>query len=95
MTSKGQVTVPKDIRDLLGLDAGSVVSFAVDKKGEVKLSKSRTDSAQKKKRKEIRDGIARAQALFAKSNRFPGMSTDDYMAMIREPIQSFEKSGKA
>ena len=29
LTSKGQVTVPKEIRDLLGLDAGSMLDFQV------------------------------------------------------------------
>lgn len=29
MTSKGQVTIPKDVRDLLGLKAGDRVSFVV------------------------------------------------------------------
>ena len=92
MTSKGQVTVPKDIRDLLGLEAGSVVSFAVDSKGVVKLAKAKTDTARRKKRLEIKERLARAQALFAKNDRFPGMSTDEFMVMIREPLQPFEKN---
>jgi antitoxin PrlF len=29
LTSKGQLTVPKEIRDRLGLDAGSILEFAI------------------------------------------------------------------
>ena len=36
-TSKGQVTIPKEIRDYLKLDAGSKVDFVVDSDGQVKV----------------------------------------------------------
>jgi AbrB family looped-hinge helix DNA binding protein len=29
LTTKGQITLPKEIRDLLGLDAGSILDFQV------------------------------------------------------------------
>ncbi|MFZ1643152.1 MAG: AbrB/MazE/SpoVT family DNA-binding domain-containing protein [Candidatus Contendobacter sp.] len=35
LTSKGQVTIPKSIRDLLGLQAGSAVDFQVTEEGQV------------------------------------------------------------
>jgi AbrB family looped-hinge helix DNA binding protein len=37
LTSKGQVTIPKEIRDYLKLDTGSKVDFIVDENGAVKL----------------------------------------------------------
>lgn len=37
VTSKGQVTIPKEIRDYLKLDAGSKVDFVIDANGQVKL----------------------------------------------------------
>ena len=37
ITSKGQVTIPKHIRDALGLRPGSAVDFAVDDQGQVVL----------------------------------------------------------
>jgi AbrB family looped-hinge helix DNA binding protein len=33
MTSKGQITVPKEVREALGLKAGSKVSFVRDESG--------------------------------------------------------------
>lgn len=33
VTSKGQVTIPKPIRDRLGIKTGTKVSFSVDKDG--------------------------------------------------------------
>jgi AbrB family looped-hinge helix DNA binding protein len=37
LTSKGQVTVPKDVRDFLGIGPGSKVIFELTKKGDVVL----------------------------------------------------------
>jgi AbrB family looped-hinge helix DNA binding protein len=37
ITSKGRVTIPKHIRDALGLRPGSAVDFAVDDAGQVVL----------------------------------------------------------
>lgn len=37
LTSKGQVTIPKEIRDYLQLDTGSKVDFVIDENGEVKI----------------------------------------------------------
>lgn len=37
ITSKGQITIPKDIRTLLDLNTGDKVSFVVDDRGLVNL----------------------------------------------------------
>jgi AbrB family looped-hinge helix DNA binding protein len=37
ITSKGQVTIPKEIRDYLQLNTGSKVDFVIDKEGIVKV----------------------------------------------------------
>ncbi|KZL51424.1 MULTISPECIES: AbrB/MazE/SpoVT family DNA-binding domain-containing protein [Cyanophyceae] len=37
ITTKGQVTIPKEIRDYLNLDTGSKVDFVIDENGIVKL----------------------------------------------------------
>ena len=38
ITSKGQVTIPKDIRDILKIGPGDQIDFIVSKQGEVSLS---------------------------------------------------------
>ena len=37
ITSKGQVTIPKEIRNHLKLETGSKVNFVIDENGEVKV----------------------------------------------------------
>jgi AbrB family looped-hinge helix DNA binding protein len=37
VTSKGQVTIPKEIRDYLKLNVGSKIDFVIDADGQVKL----------------------------------------------------------
>ena len=37
ITSKGQVTIPKEIRDALGLDAGTKVEFVLEDDGSVRV----------------------------------------------------------
>ena len=41
LTVKGQVTIPKQIRDALGLTPGTPIDFAVNREGEVVLHKVR------------------------------------------------------
>ena len=37
LTGKGQVTIPKAIRDYLHVDTGSKIDFVIDENGEVKV----------------------------------------------------------
>ncbi|MDJ0572293.1 MAG: AbrB/MazE/SpoVT family DNA-binding domain-containing protein [Pleurocapsa sp. MO_192.B19] len=37
LTGKGQVTIPKKIRDYLHLDTGSKIDFVIDENGDVKV----------------------------------------------------------
>ncbi|MBE9046073.1 AbrB/MazE/SpoVT family DNA-binding domain-containing protein [Pleurocapsales cyanobacterium LEGE 10410] len=37
LTGKGQVTIPKQIRDYLHLDTGSKIDFVIDENGDVKI----------------------------------------------------------
>ncbi|MEZ2408728.1 AbrB family looped-hinge helix DNA binding protein [Bosea sp. OAE752] len=70
VTSKGQVTIPKAVRDRLGIKPGNAVDFRVEPDGRVVLLKAKTDIP--KSRFEALRGIAG-----------PGLSTDEIMAMSR------------
>ena len=92
MTSKGQVTVPKDIRDALGLTKGCNVGFEIDENGDARILKADNDAHSRQRKAAFAERLVKASAIFKANDRFPGMSTDDFMTMIREPIQSFERS---
>ncbi len=94
MTSKGQVTVPKDIRDALGLEPGQAVAFELDAEGNARILKVDRVAETEQRKADFRNRLKEAQAIFKANDAFPGMTTDEYMAMIREPIQPFERDGK-
>ena len=70
VTSKGQVTIPKHVRELLGIGPGSVIDFERGADGRVVLVKV------EKKAKPTR--FARLRGHAGK-----GPSTDEIMAMTR------------
>jgi antitoxin PrlF len=73
ITSKGQVTIPKRIRDYLGLKPGSEVEFAFGANKEIVL---KTKQEPSKEPIEIRfDAIRGTLDL--------GMTTDEFMRFLR------------
>ena len=58
LTVKGQVTIPKQIRDALGLKQGAAVKFAVNKQGEVVIHPAVEIKARKLDRFEAARGKA-------------------------------------
>lgn len=70
VTRKGQVTIPKRVRDHLGIEPGSVVDFDLTSDGEVVL---------------IRAGMQRLPSRFARvrGSATSGLSTDEIMALTR------------
>lgn len=60
LTLKGQVTIPKQIRDALGLTPGSRLDFAVNDDGEVVLHKAA--AGQRRAKKPDRFEAARGKA---------------------------------
>ena len=75
VTSKGQVTIPKPIREYLGLEEGSQVDFEYTADGQVYLRPVKSLSKRKKARSRF--------ATLRRTGRRRGMSTDDYMNLIR------------
>lgn len=79
MTSKGQVLIPKAIRDRIGLRPGGTVRVGLNEQGQaVVVAKQRAESPEVR-RERIRAGIARARGTM----RTGFASTDQYMDFIR------------
>ena len=74
VTVKGQVTIPKRVREYLGIQPGSGVEFEVNPKGDVLLRKAGRSSKH-----------ARPRSRFAalRGTRKTGMSTDEIMNLLR------------
>ena len=70
LTSKGQVTIPKQIRDALNLAPGSAVNFAVNQDGDVVIQKA-----------ESTRGHDKFEAARGKAD--VKWRTDDLMALLR------------
>jgi len=69
VTSKGQVTIPKRVRDLLGIGPGSKVDFERASDGRIVLVKQG---------KKLPSRFAKLRGRAGK-----GMSTDEIMALMR------------
>lgn len=95
LTSKGQVTIPKDIRDALGLLPGKPVRFEMEPDGSARILKADAAAEIEQRKADFRNRLKEAQAIFKANDTFPGMSTDEYMALIREPFHDFEHRGKS
>jgi len=70
VTSKGQVTIPKPIRDRLGIERGDAVDFELEADGRVIL---------------VKVGGEQPASRFAglRGRAGPGLSTDEIMALTR------------
>jgi antitoxin PrlF len=71
VTSKGQVTIPKPVREHLGIGPGSQVAFRRGADGSIVIEKA--------------DGSEPQPSRFAKirGSAGPGMTTDELMALLR------------
>jgi AbrB family looped-hinge helix DNA binding protein len=74
VTSKGQVTIPKHVREAMDIRPGSKVDFDVNGEGEIVLRKT---VHAKLRRPDRFDRVLGAAEIKL------GCSTDEYMAMIR------------
>jgi antitoxin PrlF len=70
VTTKGQVTIPKLVRDRLGIKPGSAIAFELAEDGRVVLVKLGGERA-----------VSRFEALRGIAG--PGLSTDEVMALTR------------
>jgi antitoxin PrlF len=70
VTSKGQVTIPKPVRDLLGIEAGTKVEFRANAAGEIVLVRAEKPGPSR---------FAKLRGVL-KSD----LTTDEIMAMLRD-----------
>lgn len=83
VTEKGQVTIPKEIRDRLKIGPGSEVDFVVDEKGArlVKL-----EGADDQRISSFEEWAASVQGLLDTQD----MTTDEFMEWIRGPREDLD-----
>ncbi|HEY6868364.1 MAG TPA: AbrB/MazE/SpoVT family DNA-binding domain-containing protein [Novosphingobium sp.] len=76
LTVKGQVTIPKDIREALGLEAGQRVAFELDGFGHVRISKATDDRDIEARKAEIMQRLRKVQADFKSVAEVTGQDMD-------------------
>jgi AbrB family looped-hinge helix DNA binding protein len=76
ITSKGQVTIPQDIREKAGLLPHGEVEFELRDNGEVVIRPLRPLPGG------VREAFARVRGS-ANATQFKGMSTDEFMNFLR------------
>jgi AbrB family looped-hinge helix DNA binding protein len=77
LTSKGQITIPQEIREKLGLHPGTEVEFDIVDDG-VRVRKA---GSQERRRRHMREWIARVRGS-ARNSRVQ-LTTDQIMALTR------------
>ena len=70
VTAKGQVTVPKPVRDLLGIGPGSQVEFRYAADGSIVLER-------------VEGGKVAGRFTKLLGHAGPGMTTDELMVLLR------------
>ena len=79
MTVKGQITVPKDVRDLLGLKPGQKVQIELGEDGTVRILRADADAEREARQARVRE----AQAAFKAQDPMPGMDGLTFQRWIR------------
>ncbi len=81
VSEKGQVTIPKRLRERLGIRPGDVLEF--DEENGCLVGRKRVAST----------AVADAQAMVAGAFTFPGMTTDAFIELIRGTPDAIEAPG--
>lgn len=84
ITSKGQVTIPKDIRKALGIEPGGQVRFEIDGTGEVRLRKPDEDAERARKVADFQRRLSEARKYWNPPPDIAKMSGLEYQRWIRE-----------
>jgi AbrB family looped-hinge helix DNA binding protein len=86
LTGKSQVTVPKRVRDALGLGPGSEVDFKINDKQEVQLIKLDSDRPGETRGERVVRLLQEAGRRYKRS----GLTTDEIMEMTRGPFDDID-----
>jgi AbrB family looped-hinge helix DNA binding protein len=81
LTSKAQVTIPKDVRAALGVKPGDMVRFETDANGNVTLLKGQ--NVDEETPEQLRVRIKAALEAAHGSMDLGGMTADEYMSWVR------------
>ena len=85
VTVKGQVTIPKEIRDKLGIVPGSDVEFVQVADG-VRLVARNGELSPEEKMRRFREALDH----MAGTIDLRGMTTDEYMDLVRGPREDLD-----
>jgi AbrB family looped-hinge helix DNA binding protein len=83
MTSKGQITVPKDIRDTLGLKQGSRVAFRRNEAGKFEIEGVDDDTEMARRKSDFLKRLADVRAKYPLREEFAHMDGLEYQNWIR------------
>ncbi|PZV34040.1 AbrB/MazE/SpoVT family DNA-binding domain-containing protein [Mesorhizobium kowhaii] len=85
VTTKGQVTIPKQIRDHLGIGPGSEVEFVATDEGArlVAVNENLSEEEASRRFSDVLDRMAGTLDL-------AGMTTDEYMVWLRGPREDLD-----
>jgi antitoxin PrlF len=81
MTSKGQVLIPKELRDRNGLKPGAPVRVGENDRGETVILPANRETAETREQKRVR--IRKALEESVGIIDLDGMTTDEYMLWLR------------
>ena len=89
ITSKGQVTVPKHIREKLGVKPGDDIGFREDGQ-EIIVEKKRRQRKFKNPGLELADTLRDIGEWARKGGHWSGLTTDEIMEMTRGPFDDIK-----
>jgi AbrB family looped-hinge helix DNA binding protein len=83
LTSKSQVTVPKDVREALGVGPGEKVRFEVGIDGRVTLVRVDEDQALQARKADFLQRLQEVRSKFKLQDEFAGMDGLEYQRWSR------------
>jgi AbrB family looped-hinge helix DNA binding protein len=85
VTSKGQVTIPKEVRDKLGIEAGTDVGFAEDEGGKFILVNQAGASGE-----DVAEKMIRHMVEFGRTAKRIPMTDKELMELTRGPFNDLD-----